>query len=80
MPTQLQYNQEAIANAYARAFVDTASPDGGWDYAIDYAKSFTQHMDFGETVQILEDIADGYEVKFNPDFGDFTVEWEEDDE
>lgn len=71
-------NQDLIRE-FAVCYMEAASPDGGYGYALEFAKSIIQHMSPLEIQDFLNNIDDGEVLIYDRDFGDFVTE-EEDNE
>ena len=73
MLTENQLKRNELTRVFAIAYMERADPDGGFGYALDFAKSIVQHYDTNELNTWFNDIEEGNEVEYLPDFGDFEL-------
>ena len=71
--------KQDLTNLFAICYMETASPDGGYEYALTFAKSIIQHITPLEIQDFLDNINNGEVLIYDRDFGDFITE-EEDNE
>jgi len=64
---------------FADCFMATADPDGGYEYALKFARETVDNMCKTDITDTLDNIANGEEVIYDPDFGWFFTAFPEED-
>ena len=68
-----------LIDLFANCYMVSADPDGGYEYALDFAKEEVESMSDLEIADTLANIDNGEEVVYDPNFCDFTTDFPEDD-
>lgn len=66
-----------LTRLFAVCYIEAADHDGGFEYALIFAKSIIQHMTPLEIQDFLDNIYNGDVLVYDIDFGDFITEYEE---
>ena len=68
-----------LINLFADCFMESADPDGGYEYALAFAREEIESMSHLEIADTLDNIANGEVVVYDPDFCEFITEYPEED-